>query len=35
MSLIEVKDLVKNYKIIEKEDGLLGYLKNLIKTKYK
>ena len=35
MSLIEVKDLVKNYKIIEKEDGLLGYLKNLIKPKYK
>ena len=35
MSLIEVKDLVKNYKIIEKEDGLRGYLKNLIKPKYK
>ena len=31
MSLIEVKNLVKKYKIIEKEDGLRGYLKNLIK----
>lgn len=35
MSLIEVKNLVKKYKIIEKEDGLKGYLKNLIKPKYK
>ena len=35
MSLIEVKNLVKKYKIIEKEDGLRGYLKNLIKPKYK
>lgn len=35
MSLIEVKDLVKNYKIIEKESGLIGYFKNLIKPKYK
>ncbi len=34
MSLIEVKDLVKTYKIIEKEDGLFGYFKNLVKPKY-
>lgn len=35
MSIIEVKDLVKTYKIIQKEDGLIGYFKNLIKPKYK
>lgn len=35
MAIIEVKDLVKTYKIIEKEDGLRGYVKNLIKPKYK
>lgn len=35
MSMIEVKDLVKTYKIIEKDDGLIGYFKNLIKPKYK
>lgn len=35
MAIIEVKNLVKIYKIIEKEDGLLGYLKNLINPKYK
>lgn len=35
MSIIEVNNLVKTYKIIEKEDGLLGYFKNLIKPKYK
>lgn len=35
MSIIKVKDLVKTYKIIEKEDGLIGYFKNLIKPKYK
>lgn len=35
MSLIEVRDLVKTYKIIEKEDGLIGYFKNLINPKYK
>lgn len=35
MSIIEVKDLVKTYKTIEKEDGLIGYFKNLIKPKYK
>ena len=29
MALIEVKDLVKTYKTIEKEDGLLGYFKNI------
>lgn len=35
MAIIEVKNLVKKYKIIEKEDGLIGYFKNLIKPKYK
>ena len=35
MSIIEVKNLVKTYKVIEKEDGLLGYFKNLINPKYK
>lgn len=35
MALIEVKDLVKKYKVIEKEEGIKGYLKNLIKPKYK
>lgn len=35
MAIIEVKDLVKTYKTIEKEEGLLGYFKNLIKPKYK
>ena len=35
MAIIEVKDLVKTYKIIEKEDGLIGYFKNLIRPKYK
>lgn len=34
MPIIEVKDLVKTYKIIEKEDGIKGYFKNLIKPKY-
>ena len=34
MSIIEVKNLVKTYKIIEKEDGIKGYFKNLIKPKY-
>ncbi len=34
MSIIEVKDLVKTYKIVEKEDGIKGYLKNLISPKY-
>ncbi len=35
MSIIEVKNLEKTYKIIEKEEGLIGYFKNLIKPKYK
>ena len=35
MPIIEVKNLVKQYKIIEKQDGLLGYFKNLIKPQYK
>lgn len=35
MAIIKVKDLLKTYKIIEKEDGLIGYFKNLIKPKYK
>lgn len=35
MPIIEVKDLVKTYRTIEKEDGLIGYFKNLIKPKYK
>lgn len=29
MSIIEVKNLLKTYRIIEKEDGLIGYFKNL------
>lgn len=35
MSIIEVKDLEKTYKTVEKEEGLLGYVKNLVKPKYK
>lgn len=35
MSMIEVKDLVKTYKTIEKEEGMIGYIKNLLKPKYK
>lgn len=35
MSMIEVKDLVKTYRTIEKDDGLIGYFKNLVKPKYK
>lgn len=35
MAIIEVDNLVKIYKIIEKQDGLIGYFKNLIKPKYK
>ena len=34
MAIIEVNNLVKTYKTIEKEDGLLGYFKNLVKPKY-
>lgn len=35
MAIIEVKNLVKTYKTIEKKDGLLGYFKNLINPQYK
>ncbi len=35
MGIIEVKKLVKEYKVIQKEKGLLGYFKNLIHPKYK
>lgn len=35
MAIIEVKDLKKTYKTIDKQDGLIGYFKNLIKPKYK
>ena len=35
MSIIEVKDLVKTYKITEKEHGMIGYIKNLFHPKYK
>lgn len=35
MSMIQVKNLVKTYRIIEKEDGITGYFKNLVKPKYK
>lgn len=35
MPIIEVKNLVKTYRIIEKETGLKGYFKNLVKPKYK
>lgn len=35
MLAIEVKNLVKKYKIIEKQKGLSGYFKNLIKPRYK
>lgn len=35
MAIIEVKKLVKTYKIIEKKDGLLGYFKNLIMPRFK
>ena len=35
MSIIEVKNLVKTYKINEKEHGMIGYIKNLFHPKYK
>jgi len=35
MSIIEVKNLVKTYKSIEKEDGIKGYIKHLVHPKYK
>ena len=33
--MIKVENLVKTYKIIEKEEGLIGYFKNLFHLKYK
>lgn len=35
MPIIEVKNLVKTYKTIQKESGLFGYFKNLVNPKYK
>ena len=35
MASIEVENLVKTYKIMQKQDGLVGYFKNLIRPKYK
>ena len=35
MPIIKVKNLVKQYKIIEKQEGILGYFKNLIRLQYK
>lgn len=35
MAIIEVKKLVKTYKTLEKEEGMIGYIKNLVKPKYK
>lgn len=35
MSIIQVKNLVKVYKVMQKEKGMIGYLKNLIHPKYK
>ncbi len=35
MAIIEVKDLIKTYRIIEKKDGLLRYFENLIKPEFK
>lgn len=34
MSIIKVENLVKTYKVIKKEEGIMGYFKNLIKPKY-
>ena len=34
MALIEVKNLVKKYKISEKKNGLIGYIKFLFNPKY-
>lgn len=34
MALIEVKNLIKKYKISEKEKGLMGYFKFLFNPKY-
>lgn len=35
MAMIEVKNLVKTYKISEKEHGMIGYVKHLFHPKYK
>lgn len=35
MSIIEVKKLVKKYKISQKENGIIGYIKHLFNPKYK
>lgn len=35
MAMIKVENLVKTYQVIQKESGLFGYFKNLIKPKYK
>lgn len=35
MAIIEVKNLVKTYKTIIRQEGLLGYFKNLVKPKYR
>ena len=35
MAIIEVENLVKTYKILQKQDGLIGYFKNLVRPKYK
>ncbi|MBQ3145837.1 MAG: ATP-binding cassette domain-containing protein [Clostridia bacterium] len=33
--MIKVENLVKTYQVIQKESGLFGYFKNLVKPKYK
>lgn len=35
MALIEVKNLVKKYKMSDKQHGMLGYVKHLVHPKYK
>ena len=35
MAMIKVENLVKTYQVIQKESGLFGYFKNLVKPKYK
>lgn len=35
MAIIEVRNLVKKYKISEKEHGIIGYIKHLFHPKYK
>ena len=35
MAIIEVKNLTKVYKIIQKDHGVIGYIKNLLHPKYK